>query len=125
MDIERTMQFLVEQAARADVRMTRIEEHAARRDEQAAKRDELAARRDAEFEKRMARLERQMKGVQKLLLLGATEIAEIRQMQREQRKEMEDIQGAIQELTKSQQKTDKMLQTFLRSFHGNGNGNRR
>ena len=111
MDIERTMEFLVNQAARADARTAKHEQRMDRFDEQ-------MDRRFAEADKRMTRLERQMKGVQKLLLLGAGEIADIRRLQRETQKE-------IKELAAAQKKTDRTLEWFMRSFgKGNGNGRR-
>lgn len=98
MDVEKTMEFLLDQAARADARMGRAD----------ARMDRAEARSDREFEK-----------IRKLFQVGARELAEQRRQQRE-------VKAELRRLAEAQTRTEKALALFLRSLgRGGGNGHRR
>lgn len=107
MDMERTMQFIVETLADVAVRQ-----------QEAAVRAQAAERRADRADARIDKLERQMKGIQTLVKVGMRMLVESRQDHREIRKELKELAAA-------QKQTERALQKFLTGRNGsNGNHKR-
>jgi uncharacterized membrane protein YccC len=104
MDIERTMQFILESQAQAEIRAAKAD---ARADRFEAHMDRFEVRME-KFEARMERMEkrsaREMAAIQKLLRQGMK---------------------AIAELTDAQKETDRVLKAFMKSSRNGGNGSGR
>ena len=79
MDVERTIEFLLQPAARHDARMTRFEE--------------TQARNFAAAEKRFARGEKETESIKRLLREGFQLMKEVVRMQKESRVEMKELRA--------------------------------
>lgn len=97
MDVERTMQFILETQARTTATI-----------------DELAER-QRKAELRMDRFDRSLNGIRKLIQTGMKLMVQNQQA-------IKQNQEAIRELRLSQKATDKRLNSFLASMEKGGNG---
>jgi 4-aminobutyrate aminotransferase-like enzyme len=104
MDMERTMQFIVDTLANVAVRQQEAEVRMAKAD----KRMDRAEQRMDRAEQRMDRMERQMKGIQTLVKIGM--------------RMMIDIQKSQKELAESQKRTEKKFDRWLDSINRGSNG---
>ena len=101
MDVERTMQFILESQARAEIRMDRAE----------ARMDKAEARMD----KSEARFEKRINAITKLIQTGMKMLVKLEENQA-------DLQKSLKELAASQKVTDRKLTAFLDSLKKGGNG---
>ena len=104
MDVERTMEFILNAQAKAEVEMAAMREH------QAKAEVEMAAMREHQT-KAEAKAERQMAAIRTLIRAGMKMIAKNDQL--------------IRELAKAQKVTETKLQSLLDSLRRGGNGNHR
>lgn len=94
MDVERTMEFILESQARAEVRMDRAE---------------------ARMDKSEARFEKRINAITKLIQTGMKMLVKLEENQA-------DLQKSLKELAASQKVTDRKLTAFLDSMKKGGNG---
>jgi uncharacterized protein (DUF2164 family) len=118
MDIERTMQFIVDTLADVAVRQQVAEARAKRAEQRMDRADE-----------RMDKLERQMKGIQNLVRYGMKMMVDIQKVQKRTDQKMGDLAQEMAELAESQKNTDRRFKAWLESMKSNGhkgsNGNRK
>jgi predicted nucleic acid-binding Zn-ribbon protein len=100
MNVEKTMEFILQQQAKAEVQM------AAMREQQ-----ERAEKRQAKTDQQLAKTERQIAAIQKLIVAGMKMIVK---------------QGAsIKQLTEAQKVTETKLQRLIDALRHGGNGSGR
>ena len=107
MNVERTMEFILESQAKAEARADRADARAARADARADKADA-----------RMDRLDKQLKATADLVREGMKIVGAFAKDRRELRQE-------LQKLSKAQARTEAELQRYLKSLrngHGGSNG---
>jgi hypothetical protein len=95
MDVERTIEFILDMQAKAEVRAAQADERAAKADERAAKAD---ARMD-KFDKRLEAMRKLVEAGMKILVKSEKERAESKK----------DFDRRIKEITELQRKTDLKL----------------
>ncbi len=104
MNIERTMEFILEQQAKSAVRQARFEEWQARFEERQAKQEK-------EFKKSKQEFDRRIRVITTLLLQGAAEIREVAAAQKR----------AEARLARQDEKLDRLIAALLgRSTNGRG-----
>jgi predicted nucleic acid-binding Zn-ribbon protein len=118
MDIERTMQFIVDTLADVAVKQQVAEVRATR----AEQRMDRAEERMDRAEVRTDKLERQMKGIQTLVKIGMKLMVDIQKGQKRTDQKMA-------ELAEAHKDTERQFKAWLESMRSNGhkgsNGNRR
>jgi hypothetical protein len=102
MDSERTMEFLLEQAARADARMAKLEIEAAKRNAEFEKRNAEFEKRHAKAEARLDRTDKQIKGLITLMKMGA--------------KQFGVVERQVKEVAAAQKRTEATLDRFISSL---------
>ncbi len=115
MDIQRTMEFILESQAKAEVRADRAHERADRAEERADRAEERADRADA----RMDRLETQVKATANLVRQGMKIIQSLARDQKETRQELRALAVEVRDLAKAQARTEATLERYIR-FRSNG-----
>jgi archaellum component FlaC len=108
MDVERTMQFILDSQARAEVRMDRWEERANRADGRMDRMEERANLMEERFNRRL-------NGITKIIQTGMKMLVRLEKAQAE-------LAEAQRELAASQKVTDRQLQAFLDSLRKGKNG---
>jgi hypothetical protein len=107
MDIEKTMEFILESQARAEARADRADQ----RMDRAEKRADTAEKRADTAEKRMDRFDKQLQATEKLVRAGMKMLA--------------DQNRRINALIAAQARTDKKFERLMDTLRGsNGNGHR-
>ncbi len=114
MDMERTMQFIVETLADVAVRQQEAEVRA-------KKAEARADRADARLDK----IERQMKGIQTLVKIGMRGIIELREMQKRAQVEMREMRESMKNLSERQKRTDERFDRWLDSMNKGSNGHKK
>lgn len=107
MNVEKTMEFILQQQAKAEVRMTAMREQQARADRQLA----TLAQRQAKFD-------RQIAAIQKLITAGMKMIVK-------QGDSIRQLAEAQRELASAQKVTETKLQGLIDVLKRTGNGNGR
>src|SRR5438105_3562512 len=102
MDVERTIEFILQMQAAAEVRMAKADERAAKHDERMAKHDERAAKAD----ERMDKFDKRLEATRKLVEAGMKLIT----------KKHIQIAGQISALAEQQRKTERTLDRFIVSM---------
>src|SRR3989442_1056447 len=97
MNIERTMEFILEHQAKAEMRMAAWEE------------------RQAAADRRQARNDRQIAGLQKIVKIGLKLMVKLEQGQKRN-------EAAIKDLAAAQTDTQKTLKAFIESMRRGSNG---
>ncbi len=109
MEMERTMNFIVETLADVAVRQQAAEVRANR------------------AEQRMDKFERQMRGLQTLVKTGMRMMIDIQKTQKVMNQKLTALTVQVTELTESQKDTDRKFKNWLESMRSNGhkgsNGN--
>ena len=111
MDVERTMEWILEQQARTE---TRFEAWAARQ-----------ATWEAKAEARFAKHEKEIAAIRVLVKAGMKMIVNIQEEQKAQRGWRKEMDEALKELAAAQAATQKSLQSFIESMRRGTNGRRR
>jgi hypothetical protein len=108
MNVERTMEFILQQQAKAEVQMAAMREQQARYEKQQA---ELQARHAEEH----AKIDRQMKAIQKLITAGMKMIVK-------QGESMKGLARAQRDLADAQKVTEVKLQGLIDALRRGRNG---
>ena len=112
MDVEKTMQFILEQMAHCSVLHAKNEALHAKHEGRFARHEASRAEHEAEI-----------KQIRRLMLQAAAMRVEDRQLTREIKKELKVLTEKMQALAEQGRETKKELQAFLRSLRGrSGNG---
>ena len=119
MNVERTIEFILQQQARTEAILARAAERQARAD---ARQDRADARQD--------RAEKSMQGIRTILKIGMRKMVEVAAIQKavgqaQKRTEvnLNRLEGKIERLAELQHHTDKSLNRLIQSLHGpSGNG---
>ena len=111
MDIERTMEFILQQQAKAEARQAKADERQAKADGRIAKADERIAKLDARLREGEAKAQREMAAIRTLIRAGMKMIARNEEL--------------VKDLTKVQKVTEVKLQGLIASMRRGGNGNHR
>ena len=109
MDVERTIEFILDMQAKAEVRMAQADERMAKHDERMAKADERAARANERADRaddRMDKFDKRLEATRKLVEAGMKLIT----------KKHIEIAGQIRALAEQQRKTERSLDRFLASM---------
>jgi len=121
-DIERTIQFILESQAKAEIRMQQWQERADRSDARIQRWEERMERSDARVAAMEKRLDRRMDAITKLLQQGMrilvknqSEIAELRKAQRR-------TDTKLAELAEAQKETQRTLRAFIARLRNGRNG---
>ena len=104
MNVEKTMEFILHQQAKAEVQMAAMREQQARYEKQQAQYEKQHA-------EEHAKIERQMKAIQKLITVGMKLIVR--------------NEESIRQLTEAQKVTETKLQGLIDVLKRGGNGNGR
>jgi len=116
MDIERTMQFIVEQQAQLTASAQRHEERLARTDEQIAKHSEQISKLGEQIAKHSEQISKLGEQVGTLIdLVGRLAQAEIRIVER-----MEKMDGRQQEMQSAMTRLFERLDRFIQGLEGDG-----
>ena len=108
MDVERTIEFILQQQAKAEARAAQME----------ARAEERAAQYEARAAKAEAKAERQMSAIRKLIQTGMKLIVKNEEM-------IKATQAELRELAAAQKVTEIKLQGFIASMRRGRNGNHR
>ena len=121
-DIERTIQFILESQAKAEIRMDRWEARMERSDARMERSDARIERSDARVAALEKRLDRRMDAITRLLQQGMrilvknqSEIAELRKAQRR-------TDTKLAELAEAQKETQRTLRAFIARLRNGRNG---
>ena len=101
MDVERTMQFILDCQAKAEIRMAKM-------DERMAKMDERMAKMEARIDRMEIRFDKRINAITKIVQTGMKMLAE--------------TQGAVKELAVAQKRTEEKFQAFVDSMNRGRNG---
>ncbi|PYR98897.1 MAG: hypothetical protein DMG15_08580 [Acidobacteria bacterium] len=129
MDIERTIQFILESQAKTEIRMQQWQERADRSDAHMQQWEARIERSDARVAAMEKRLDRRMDAITKLLQQGMhilvknqSEIAELRKAQRRTDTKLAELAEAQKELAEEQKETQRTLRAFIKSLRNGRNG---
>ena len=115
MDIERTIRFILESQAKAEMRMDRWEERADRSDARVAAMEKR-------LDRRMDAITKLLQQGMRILVKNQTEIAELRKAQRRTDNKLAELAEAQKELAQAQKETQRTLRAFLASLRNGRNG---
>ena len=115
MNIERTIQFILESQAKAEMRMDRWEERADRSDARVAAMEKR-------LDRRMDAITKLLQQGMRILVKNQTEIAEIRKAQRCTDNKLAELAEAQKELAQAQKETQRALRAFIASLRNGRNG---
>ena len=107
-NIERTIQFILESQAKAEMRMDRWEERADRSDARVAAMEKR-------LDRRMDAITKLLQQGMRILVKNQTEIAELRKAQRR-------TDNKLAELAEAQKETQRTLRSFIASLRTGRNG---
>ncbi len=105
MDVEPTIEFILQMQAKAEVRAAQADERAAQADERAAKAELRMDRYEARMAKsdaRMDKFDKRLEAIGKLIQIGMTMMAQ--------------TQKSLRELAEAQKKTDRKLDRLIDSW---------
>jgi septal ring factor EnvC (AmiA/AmiB activator) len=105
MDVERTMEFILEMQAKAEERMAKHDAEMAKADARMAKADARMAKADA----RMAKNDRQIEALGKIVKVGMRKLGN-------HEKEIKDVWRSIKALSEEHRKTERSLDRFIASM---------
>ncbi len=105
-----------ERMKRAETRMDRADARMDRWEERMNRTDARLDRGEARADKLEARFEKRMKGFEKVVQIGMKESVRLNRVHRE-------TDEKLNALIDSQQRTEEMLRTFMRSLRKSSNGN--
>ncbi|HYL37138.1 MAG TPA: hypothetical protein VEV17_14575 [Bryobacteraceae bacterium] len=120
MDVERTIEFILDQQAKAEVQMAAMREQQARADAQIAAIAQQQAKADAQIAailRQQAKAEGQMAAIRKLIQAGMKMIVK-------QGERINEVAEAQKDLAKSQKMTETKLQSLIDTLLRGGNGHR-
>ena len=98
MDVERTIEYIVQMQARAEERMAKADQRAAKADERAAKADQ-----------RMDKFDKRLEATRKIIQVGMKLMAK-------HDGEMREIRALIKATAQQQRKTERTLDRFIASL---------
>jgi len=107
-DIERTIQFILESQAKAEVRMQKTE----------LRLDSMEKR----FDKRLNGIAGILQQGMRMLVRTETRLAELPASQKELAASQKELAASQKELVASQKETDRKLKALINSLRHNGNG---
>lgn len=113
MDVEKTIEFILAQEARAEGQMAAI------RAQQAKAEGQMAA-----IRAQQVKAESQMAAIRKLIQAGMRMIVKQNDSIKEVRESLKEVKEDLRELAKAQKVTEIKLQTFIDSLRRGGNGGR-
>ena len=113
MDVERTMEFILEQQAKAEVRMAKWEE----------RQERVEARMD-KWEERQAKTDKQLAAIRTILKAGMKMMVRLEEGQRQNQAAIKELAASHKELAAAQADTQKTLKAFIDSMRRGGNGRR-
>ncbi len=115
MDIERTIQFILESQAKAEIRMDRWEARMERSDARIERSDARVAALEKRLDRRMDAITRLLQQGMRILVKNQSEIAELRKAQRR-------TDTKLAELAEAQTETQRTLRAFIASLRNGRNG---
>ena len=114
-DIERTIQFILESQAKAEIRMDRWEARMERSDARIERSDARVAALEKRLDRRMDAITRLLQQGMRILVKNQSEIAELRKAQRR-------TDTKLAELAEAQTETQRTLRAFIASLRNGRNG---
>src|SRR5580765_7295602 len=109
MDVERTMQFILDQQAKAEVRWQKSEERWRKSEE----RWQRAEERMGGLEKRQAKFDKSLVAIRKLVLTGMKMVNQVTASQKLAQAELREIRDDIRGLTAAQKRTDEKFERLV------------
>jgi hypothetical protein len=109
LDVERIMQFILDQQAKAEVRWQRSEE----RWQKSEERWQRAEERMGSLEKRQAKFDKSLVAIRKLILTGMKMINQVTASQKVAQLELREIRDDIRGLTAAQKRTDEKFERLV------------
>jgi len=95
MDVERTMQFILDQQAKAEVRWQKSEERMGR------------------LEKRQVKFDKSLVTVRKMIVMGVKALNQVTASQKLAQAELKEIRDDIRDLTAAQKRTDEKFERLV------------
>jgi len=114
-DIERTIQFILESQAKAEIRMDRWEARMERSDARIERSDARVAALEKRLDRRMDAITKLLQQGMRILVKNQSEIAELRKAQRH-------TDDKLAELAEAQKETQRTLRAFIASLRNGRNG---
>jgi chromosome segregation ATPase len=114
-DIERTIQFILESQAKAEIRMDRWEARMERSDARIERSDARVAALEKRLDRRMDAITKLLQQGMRILVKNQSEIAELRKAQRR-------TDTKLAELAEAQKETQRTLRAFIASLRNGRNG---
>ena len=114
-DIERTIQFILESQAKAEIRMDRWEARMERSDARIERSDARVAALEKRLDRRMDAITRLLQQGMRILVKNQSEIAELRKAQRR-------TDTKLAELAEAQTETQRTLRAFIARLRNGRNG---
>jgi len=114
-DIERTIQFILESQAKAEIRMDRWDARMERSDARMERSDARVAALEKRLDRRMDAITRLLQQGMRILVKNQSEIAELRKAQRR-------TDTKLAELAEAQTETQRTLRAFIASLRNGRNG---
>jgi hypothetical protein len=125
MDLERAMEFMLEQQAKFDERQVKFDERQVKFDERQVKFDERDAKlqeQHAKFQENLAAHDKRLAKAERLLIRGAESLAIHRDAIKTHREAMQETDRRITALVLSQEDLRASLRAFIDSMRKGGNG---
>ena len=114
-DIERTIQFILESQAKAEIRMDRWEARMERSDARIERSDARVAALEKRLDRRMDAITKLLQQGMRILVKNQSEIAELRKAQRR-------TDTKLAELAEAQKETQRTLRAFIARLRNGRNG---
>jgi hypothetical protein len=109
MDVERTMQFILDQQAKAEVRWQKSEERWQKSEERWQRADERMER----LERRQEKFDKSLVGVRNLIIVGMKMINRVATSQKAAQVELREIRDDIRGLAAAQKRTDQKFERLV------------
>lgn len=109
MDVEKTIEFILNQQAKTEALYQRNEERWQRNEERWQRAEERMER----VEKRQEKFDKSLEGVRKLVLVGMKMLNQVAASQKAAQIELSEIRGDIRGLTTAQKRTDQKFERLV------------